>query len=133
MVAMKPRSPSAKRVGRGGIMHPAPLNFGWRASSQGCVSLRGRGESQSFLWRSAPVHRHIGALRRAGIKLARAADLLGRVGNHFVPLRDPTDGAGEGEEDGEHRRRETDRRQDDARIEIDVREDRKSTRLNSSY
>src|SRR3546814_6136076 len=44
------------------------------------------------------------------------------VGNHFVPLRDPTDGAGEGEEDGEHRRRETDRRQDDARIEIDVRE-----------
>src|SRR3546814_15531510 len=56
------------------------------------------------------------------VELARAADLLRGVGDHLVPLRDPADGAGEGEEDGEHRGREADRRQDHARIEIDVRE-----------
>src|SRR3546814_3994943 len=57
----------------------------------------------------------------AGIELTRAADLLRRVLDHLVPLRDPAHGAGQREQHGEHRGREADRRQDDARIEIDVR------------
>src|SRR5688572_7909353 len=48
-------------------------------------------------------------LRRAGIELARAADLLGRVLDHLLPLGDPADGAGEREQHREHRGREAHR------------------------
>ena len=41
--------------------------------------------------------------------------------DHLVPLRDPADGARDREEHGEHRRREAQRLQRDARIEVDVR------------
>src|SRR3546814_10637022 len=71
--------------------------------------------------RSALFDRHIVALRRAGVELARATDLLRGVGDHLVPLRDPADGAGEREQHGEHLGREADGRQDHARIEVDVR------------
>src|SRR5271155_5314626 len=61
------------------------------------------------------------AARLAGIELPGAADLLLRVLDHFAPLADPADGAGDREQNGEHRGRETHRLQRDARIEIDVR------------
>src|SRR5262249_54161310 len=51
----------------------------------------------------APRDWLIFATRRAGIELARAADLLARVLDHFLPLRDPADRAGDGEQHGEHR------------------------------
>jgi LysR family transcriptional regulator of beta-lactamase len=42
--------------------------------------------------------RHVIALRRAGVELARTADLLLGIRDHLVPLRDPADGAGEREQ-----------------------------------
>src|ERR1700716_4343425 len=57
----------------------------------------------------------------AGVELARTADLLLRILDHLAPLADPADGAGDREQHGEHRDRETHRLQRDARIEIDVR------------
>ena len=71
---------------------------------------------------SALAHRHVIALRRAGVKLTRAPDLLAWIADHLVPLRDPAHCAGKGEERGEHGGREADRRKDDARIEVHVRE-----------
>ena len=68
-----------------------------------------------------PRDRLILAPRRAGVELARAADLLARILDHLFPLRDPADGAGEREQHREHRGREAHRLQRDARIEIDVR------------
>src|SRR5947209_16540015 len=67
------------------------------------------------------LDRYVIPLGRAGVELARAADLLVGVRDHLVPLRHPADGAGEGEQSGEHGGRKADRRQHDARIEIDVR------------
>src|SRR5215218_10255506 len=58
--------------------------------------------------------------RRPGVELARAADLLRRVLDHLLPLRDPADRAGEREQHREHRRREAHRLQGDAGIEIDI-------------
>ena len=75
----------------------------------------------------APRDRHVVARGRAGVELARAADLLARVLDHLLPLRDPADGAGDREQHGEHRGREAHRLQRDARIEVDVR-DRASSR-----
>src|SRR5688572_31873527 len=69
---------------------------------------------------SALLDRHVIALRRAGVELARTADLLAGIGDHLVPLRDPADGAGEREQNGEHGGREADRREDHPRIEVDV-------------
>src|SRR5215469_9899447 len=66
-------------------------------------------------------HRQIFALRRTGIELARTAELLVRILDHFLPLRDPADGAGEREQHREHRGREAHRAQRDAGIEVDVR------------
>src|SRR6266481_9958447 len=57
----------------------------------------------------------------AGVELARTADFLMRVLDHLAPLADPADGAGDREQHGEHRGRETHRLQRDARIEVDVR------------
>ena len=71
--------------------------------------------------RLAAGDRLVIALRRAGVELTRAADALVRIGDHLVPLRHPAGRAGEGEEDGEHRRREAERLQRDARVEVDVR------------
>src|SRR3990167_10721293 len=73
-----------------------------------------------WMFGSALTDRHVIALRRAGIELTRAADLLRRIGDHLVPLRHPAHRAGEGKENREHVGRETDRRQDYARIEVDI-------------
>ncbi len=70
---------------------------------------------------AAALDRNEGALRGADVELARAADLLLGVFDHFLPLGDPADGAGDREQRREHRRREAHRLQRDARIEIDVR------------
>src|SRR3954469_10381309 len=59
--------------------------------------------------------------RRAGVELARAADLLRRILDHLLPLRDPADRAGECEQHREHRGREAHRLERNARIEVDVR------------
>src|ERR1700692_3077983 len=65
--------------------------------------------------------RLIDTLRRAGIELARPAELLVRVLDHFLPLRDPADGAGEREQHREHGGWEAHGAQRDAGIEVDVR------------
>src|SRR5215467_10624294 len=59
--------------------------------------------------------------RRAVVQLARPADLVLGVGDHFLPLRDPAHGPGEREDAGEHRDRDAESALYDARIEIDVR------------
>jgi hypothetical protein len=51
----------------------------------------------------APRDWLIFATRRAGIELARAADLLARILDHLFPLRDPADRARDREQHGEHR------------------------------
>src|ERR1700691_11731 len=61
------------------------------------------------------------AVRRAGIELARTADLLLRIFDHLAPLADPADGAGDRKQHGEHRGGEAHRLQGDARIEIYIR------------
>src|SRR5215471_10074718 len=52
---------------------------------------------------------HVIALGVSGVELTRAADLLLRVLDHFLPLRDPADGAGDREQNGEHCGREAER------------------------
>src|SRR5690606_38882784 len=61
------------------------------------------------------------SLRRAGVELARPTDLHRRIGNHFLPVRDPPDGPSERKHHGEHRLRNADRAVDDARVKIHVR------------
>ena len=69
----------------------------------------------------ALVDRHVEAFARAGVKLARPADLLARILDHFLPLGDPAGGARNGEKHSEHGGREAHRLQRDARVEIDIR------------
>jgi hypothetical protein len=47
-------------------------------------------------------HIHIIAVRSTRVQLARAADFLGRVGDHLFPLGDPADGAAERKDRCEH-------------------------------
>src|SRR5688572_5249853 len=96
--------------------------MGWitNASKKGIDPPVFKGLPALALARSTVGKRLIIPLRRADIELARAADLLLGVGDHLVPLCDPPDRAGEGEQRGEHLGREPDRVEDDARIEIDV-------------
>src|SRR5580700_6050520 len=56
----------------------------------------------------------------AEVYLARARDFLLGVEQHLFPLGDPAAGAGDGEQYGEHRYRETHRLVDQAGIKIDV-------------
>ena len=53
---------------------------------------------------SAIAHRLVFPPRLAGVELARAADLLRGIDDHFLPLRDPADRARDREQDREHRR-----------------------------
>src|SRR3974390_264710 len=69
---------------------------------------------------SAAADRHVVPVCLARVQLTRPADLLLRIVKHLLPPRNPADGAGHGEEDGEHRDREAHRLQRDARIEVDV-------------
>src|SRR5579863_7373278 len=56
----------------------------------------------------------------ARVKLPRPTDPLARILDHFLPLRNPAGGAGNGEQHSEHGRRKAHRFQGDAGIEIDV-------------
>src|SRR5262249_43062068 len=69
----------------------------------------------------APRDRQVIAARGAGIELARPSDLLIRILDHLLPLRDPADRARDREQHGEHRSREAHRLERDAGIEVDVR------------
>src|SRR5687768_3713953 len=60
------------------------------------------------------------APRRPLVELARPADLVLRVGDHLLPLRDPADGAREREDAGEHGHRDAERALHDARVEVHV-------------
>src|SRR5687767_15516594 len=55
------------------------------------------------------------------VQLPRPPDLVLRVGDHLLPLRDPADGAREREDAGEHRHRDAERALHDPRIEVDIR------------
>src|SRR5882762_421976 len=69
----------------------------------------------------ALFQRQVISPRGAGIELARTADSHMRVGDHFLPMGNPTGGARDGEHDREHGTRNSESAVDDARIEIDVR------------
>ena len=62
----------------------------------------------------------MGALCRAGIELARAADTLRRILDHLHPLSDPAHRARDREQDGKHVGGEAEGLERDARIEVDV-------------
>src|SRR5205085_11690333 len=70
---------------------------------------------------AALFDRRVIPLRRARVELAGTADLALRVLEHFLPLADPADRAGEREQHGEHGRGKAHRPQGDARVEVDVR------------
>src|SRR5262245_66104266 len=67
-----------------------------------------------------PRDGHIVALRGTGVELARAPDLLVRVFDHFLPLRNPADRAGNREQHGEHRGRKTHSHERDARMKVEA-------------
>src|SRR5687768_18596171 len=60
------------------------------------------------------------APRRALVELPRTADLVLRIGDHFLPLSDPADGAREREDAGKHRHRNAERALYDSRVEVHV-------------
>src|SRR5204862_4813731 len=64
--------------------------------------------------------RDVLAFGRADIDLPRTRDLLLRVGEHLLPLRDPAGGSRDREQDREDRYREPHRLVDQSRIEVDV-------------
>src|SRR2546423_3840098 len=70
---------------------------------------------------SSLVDRLYVALRVASIELARATDLVLRIGDHLLPLRDPAHRAREREDAREHRHRDAEGALHDAGIEVDVR------------
>src|SRR5215467_8362014 len=55
-----------------------------------------------------------------GVELARAPDLLLRIGDHLVPLGDPADGACQREYRRKEAHRNADRPLHNARVEVDV-------------
>src|SRR5271167_3170475 len=60
------------------------------------------------------------AARGPGVELPRPADLLLRIGDHFIPLRDPANGSRQREERREQAHRDADRALHDAGVEIDI-------------
>ncbi len=71
--------------------------------------VRGFNKSVGRNWRSGGVV----ALLFACIELTRTANLV-RAGMEFIPVRDPADGARQGEDHGEHVGRNADRFQNDS-------------------
>ncbi len=58
---------------------------------------------------SAIAYRLVFPQRRSGVELAGSPDLLVRIVDHFLPLRDPPDGPRNGEQHREHRHRKAHR------------------------
>src|SRR5690554_5257068 len=79
-------------------------------------------DSAAFFWvkQACSLLLRVVALGRAGVQLARTADAVGTA-DHFVPVREPADGAGHCEDHGKHGSRNTDGLQNDAGVEVDVR------------
>src|SRR5262249_38124402 len=73
-----------------------------------------------FMRSAALLHRHEVALGRSGLDLSRAGDLLLRLEDHLLPLRQPARGARKGEQDRGHLDREARRLVDAARVAVDV-------------
>src|SRR6266849_3628658 len=69
---------------------------------------------------STLVDRHELPPDGAAVELARPSDLVLRIGDHLLPLRDPADRARERKDAGEHRYRNAERALHDAGVEIDV-------------
>src|SRR6267142_7220186 len=69
---------------------------------------------------SALLDPHEIPARRPVVELARAADLVFRIGDHLLPLSDPAYGAREREDAGEHGHRDAEGALHDAGVEVDV-------------
>jgi hypothetical protein len=69
----------------------------------------------------ALVDRHVVALRRTDVELARTPDLLSWILDHLLPLRDPACGARHREKHSKHGHRKAHRVQRNPRIEISAR------------
>src|SRR5579875_718334 len=69
--------------------------------------------------RSARAHRHVGPLLRTDVQLPRPVD-LGVLLDELLPVGQPTGHPGDGEQHGEHLRREAHGLVDEARVEVDV-------------
>src|SRR5699024_4299680 len=103
---------------------PAVRNPQCHPISSGSPVLASSAEAGSFraaTGASAGVDVHVVAGGVAGVHLPRAADLGGRVVDHLPPLGDPARCAPDGEQRGEHVRREAHRLVDQAGVEVDVR------------
>src|SRR5690606_5425410 len=104
-----------------------PERFRWPATAAPPPSTqkgtpRDAGRSCSTAWRgSALAGGLVVAHRRAGVDLARTADLGFRIDLLLQPVRHPAGGAADGEHDGEHLGRDLQRLVDDAAVEVDVR------------
>src|SRR6516162_8514345 len=107
-----------RRYGRVGARAKARCSTSEGVTRRGVFQRQREPPTPSLL---ALLHRHVFTAGDAGIELARPADLLLRILDHLAPLTDPADGAGDREQHGEHRGRETHRLQCDARIEVDIR------------
>src|SRR5262245_61837263 len=91
-----------------------------RAPPTSCLPPQGR-RSRAERGSLFPArNRYVVALRGAGIELARTADLLVRILDHFLPLRNPADRTRNPKQHREHRGREPHRLERDAGIEVDV-------------
>src|SRR5580704_9913642 len=71
--------------------------------------------------RQAPFHWLVISLRGPGIQLARPTDSHVRIGDHFLPMRDPAGGTRNSEQDREHGAGNSEGAVDDPRVEIHVR------------
>src|SRR5258708_26506219 len=63
---------------------------------------------------------HVVAPSGADVDLTRAVDAPLGIRGDLAPVGDPAGGTTDGEHDGEHVRRDAERAEDDARVEIDV-------------
>src|SRR5690242_3534419 len=82
---------------------------------------RGSYTSRPAAHSHSPANIEIVSPRGAGIELTRPTDTHAGIRDHLLPVRDPADGARNGEHHREHRARNTDRAVDEARVEVDVR------------
>ena len=79
------------------------------------------GQGRPLTVPSALVEGDVVARLGAGVPLTRAADLLVLVAEQLLPVGQPADGAGDGEQHGEHVHREAECLVDQAGVEVDVR------------
>src|SRR5699024_2015047 len=115
------RTPRPRSTLRDGTVTGAsPRGARWSGSAAlGDVGLQ-LGQAQ-LAGAGALAHLRVGALRVAGVDLARTSDLGLRVVDHLLPLGDPARQATDREQHREHLGGEADGLVDDAGVEVDVR------------